>query len=103
MIDYVGYHAEQKTYILGELAYQSGKQYSINKEDYFELPRHTNLKCNAPFALEINKNQEEYQQGWVKDLIDAYGVKGLIGLTAFLVGYMRSRSVRLTNHFHSWN
>lgn len=96
LIDYVGYHAEQKTYILGELAYQSGKQYSINKEDYFELPRHTNLKCNAPFALEINKNQEEYQQGWVKDLIDAYGVKGLIGLTAFFGG-LYAQQIRKTH------
>ncbi len=99
----MGYHAEQKTYVLGELAYQSGKQYTINKEDYFELPRHTNLKCNAPFALEINKSQEEYQQRWVTDFIDAYGVKGLIGLTAFLDLYTLSRSAKHISHFHSLN
>ncbi|MDW5308802.1 hypothetical protein R7J43_21845, partial [Acinetobacter baumannii] len=51
---------------------------------------------NAPFALEINKNQEEYQQTWVKDFIDAYGVKGLIGLTAFF-GSLYAQQIRKTH------
>lgn len=83
LINYVGYHNELKTYVLGEMAYQNGKQYKINNEDYFELPKNVNLKSRAPFSLEINANQADYQNAWITDLIDAYGIKGLVALTTF--------------------
>ncbi|KAA8734887.1 DUF927 domain-containing protein [Acinetobacter qingfengensis] len=83
LINYVGYHAEHQTYVIGDIAYQAGKQFKINKEDYFELPRHVNLKCKAPFHLKINANQADYQKQWITDFIDAYQVKGLLALTAF--------------------
>ncbi|ENU92524.1 hypothetical protein F971_01506 [Acinetobacter vivianii] len=93
LINYVGYNPDQKAYVLGDLAYQNGKQYKINKEDYFELPNHTNVKCNAPFALDLNPKQSEYQKQWINDFIDAYGVKGLITLTAFF-GSLYAQQIR---------
>lgn len=93
LINYVGYHSELKTYVLGEMAYQSGKQFKINNEDYFELPKNINLKSRAPFTLDINSNQAEYQKQWTTDLIDAYGVKGLIALTTFF-GSLYAQQIR---------
>lgn len=93
LINYVGYHSELKTYVLGEMAYQSGKQFKINNEDYFELPKNINLKSRAPFTLDINANQAEYQKQWTTDLIDAYGVKGLIALTTFF-GSLYAQQIR---------
>lgn len=93
LINYVGYNSELKTYVLGDLAYQSGKQYKINSEDYFELPKKINLKSRAPFVLDINANQGDYSKQWVQDLIGAYGVKGLIALTAFF-GSLYAQQIR---------
>ena len=93
LINYVGYHSELKTYVLGELAYQSGKQFKMNNEDYFELPKNINLKSRAPFELKINANQAEYQKQWITDLIDAYGTKGLIALTVFF-GSLYAQQIR---------
>lgn len=93
IMNYVGYHAQLKTYVLGETAVQNGKIYHINDEDYFELPKNTNLKAQAPFDLSINTNKSEYQAGWIDDLIEAYGTKGLISLTAF-VGSLFAQQIR---------
>lgn len=96
LINYVGYHSELKTYVLGDLAYQNGKQFKINNEDYFELPKNINLKSRTPFTLEINSNEADYQKQWITDLIDAYGVKGLIALTAFF-GSLYAQQIRKTH------
>ncbi|WP_151710589.1 toprim domain-containing protein [Acinetobacter brisouii] len=93
LINYVGYNTELKTYVLGDLAYSEGKQFKINKEDYFELPRNINLKSRAPFTLDINSTPSDYQKQWITDLIDAYGVKGLIALTAFF-GSLYAQQIR---------
>lgn len=93
LINYVGYHNQLKTYVLGELAYQNGKQFKINSQDYFELPKNINLKSRAPFTLDINANQAEYQNAWCTDLIGAYGVKGLIALTTFF-GSLYAQQIR---------
>lgn len=93
LINYVGFHTELKTYVLGDIAYQAGKQFKINNEDYFELPKNINLKSRAPFSLEINTNQADYQNTWTTDLIDAYGVKGLIALTTFF-GSLYAQQIR---------
>ena len=93
LINYIGFHAEHKTYVLGELAYQTGKQFKINKEDYFELPNKINLKCKTPFALEINSKLSDYKKGWINDFIDAYSVRGLITLTAFF-GSLYAQQIR---------
>lgn len=93
LINYVGYHNELKTYVLGELAYQNGKQFKMNNEDYFELPKNINLKSRAPFTLDINANQTDYQNAWITDLIGAYGVKGLLALTTFF-GSLYAQQIR---------
>lgn len=83
LINYIGYHHELETYVLGDIAVQHGKTYPINADDYFALPRQINLKANVPFNLKINKEQGEYKKEWIDDLIQAYDVRGLITLTAF--------------------
>ncbi|WP_324627295.1 toprim domain-containing protein [Acinetobacter sp. MD2(2019)] len=96
LINYVGYHAAHKTYVLSDIAYQNGKQFVINKEDYFELPRNTNLKCKTPFSLNINSKLNEYDAGWINDFIGAYQVRGLIALTAFF-GSLYAQQIRKTH------
>lgn len=83
LINYVGYHKEHKTYVLSDIAVQNGRRFELNKEEYFELPKKTNLKARAPFELEINNKASEYNNAWVTDLIAAYEVRGMVALTAF--------------------
>lgn len=79
---------------------QKGKTYHINDDDYFALPRQVNLKANMPFKLKINKEQNEYKKEWVADLIQAYDVRGLVTLTAFLEVYLLNKSERCINLSH---
>lgn len=57
LINYLGYHHELETYVLGDIAVQKGKTYHINDDDYFALPRQVNLKANMPFKLKLTKNK----------------------------------------------
>ncbi len=93
LINYLGYHHELETYVLGDIAVQKGKTYHINDDDYFALPRQVNLKANMPFKLKINKEQNEYKKEWVADLIQAYDVRGLVTLTAFF-GSLFAQQIR---------
>ena len=93
LINYVGYHKEHKTYVLGDVAVQNGRRFAINKEEYFELPRKTYLKARAPFQLEINNNAGEYTNAWVADLLGAYEVRGMVALTAFF-GSLFAQQIR---------
>lgn len=93
MINYVGYHAELKTYLLGDIAIQNGRLFERNKEEYFELPQHTNIKAKTPFDLTINTAASDYKISWIDDLIGAYGIKGLICLTAFF-GSLFAQQIR---------
>ncbi|PWB14207.1 hypothetical protein DCO44_09855 [Acinetobacter sp. AM] len=93
LINYVGYHKEHQTYVLCDIAVQNGRRFAINKEEYFELPRKINLKARAPFPLEINNNASDYTDAWVKDLLDAYDVRGMVALTAFF-GSLFAQQIR---------
>ena len=93
LINYVGYHKEHQTYVLCDIAVQNGRRFKINKEEYFELPRKTNLKARAPFQLEINNNASDYTDAWVKDLLDTYDVRGMVALTAFF-GSLFAQQIR---------
>lgn len=93
LINYVGYHKEHQTYVLCDIAVQNGRRFRINKEEYFELPRKINLKARAPFPLEINNNASDYTDAWVKDLLDAYDVRGMVALTAFF-GSLFAQQIR---------
>ena len=93
LINYVGYHKEHKTYVLGDVAVQNGRRFDINKEDFFELPRKTNLKARAPFQLDINSNLGDYTHSWVTDLLDSYDVRGMVALTAFF-GSLFAQQIR---------
>lgn len=93
LINYVGYHKEHKTYVLGDVAIHNGRRFSINKEEYFELPKKINLKARAPFQLEINSKKGEYTNAWVTDLLDAYDVRGMVALTAFF-GSLFAQQIR---------
>ena len=93
LINYVGYHKDHKTYVLGDVAIQNGRRFAINKEDYFELPRKVNLKARAPFQLDVNSKKGEYTNAWVTDLLDAYDVRGMVALTAFF-GSLFAQQIR---------
>lgn len=93
MMNYVGYNAPLQTYVLGDTAVHKGKIYLINDEDYFELPKSTNLKAQAPFDLHINYDKSHYKAQWIDHLINAYGSKGLIALTAFF-GSLFAQQIR---------
>lgn len=93
LINYVGYHAEHKAYVLGDITVHGGRIFPINKDDYFELPGQINLKARPPFSVDINASLGEYNAAWIDDYITAFNTRGLIALSAFF-GSLFAQQIR---------
>lgn len=79
-IDFIGYSAKHKAWILGDLAVHDGEVIETNAEDYFELGR-TGLKTlQRSIKLDINTDPSTYNRDWVGHLWRAYGPKGFVAL-----------------------
>lgn len=87
-IDYIGYSKKHSAYIFNKLAFQNGKVYRLNTDDYFELPRQTNVKslmANS-FKLNITDQPPEQPVAWLDDIVTAWGTKGLLAFSGFMGG-----------------
>jgi hypothetical protein len=79
-IDFVGYSAKHKAWVLGDLAVHDGEVIETNAEDYFELGR-TGLKTlQRSIKLDLNTDPSTYNREWVGNLWRAYGAKGIVAL-----------------------
>ncbi|MEC7119753.1 MAG: hypothetical protein VXW65_07610, partial [Pseudomonadota bacterium] len=97
-IDYIGYSKAHNAYIFNQLAFQHGKVYRLNADDYFELPRQTNIKtlmANS-FKLHIADRPPEQPSTWLRDIVAAWGAKGLLALAGFM-GSLFAEQIR-TKH-----
>jgi energy-coupling factor transporter ATP-binding protein EcfA2 len=85
-IDYVGYSKKHSAYIFNKLAFQNGRVFTLNADDYFELPKQTNLKSLMAGSLKLNIADQPPEQpvSWVNELFDAWGAKGLLALSGFM-------------------
>jgi len=80
-VDFIGYSAKHKAYILGDLAVSDGNVVEANEDDYFEIGR-TGLKTlQRSIKLDLNTDPSTYNREWVGHLWRAYGAKGLVALT----------------------
>lgn len=84
-LDFTGYSLEHKAYVYGKLAVKDGNVFKINDEDYFELGKY-NLKLASKSEITKNEyNPEKLDTSWLDPFIKAYGNKGLVCLTYFVV------------------
>lgn len=92
-VDFIGYSAAHKTYILGKVAVRDGAVHEANKEDYFDFDKLSIKSLQKSIALQVNTDREEYDRAWQKHLWLAFGAKGYIAL-AFWFGSLFAEQVR---------
>jgi hypothetical protein len=92
-VDFAGYSAAHRAYILGDLAVHDGRVVPINDEDYFELGRISLKSLNQSVALRINPAAGEYTDAWVQHLWQAFGAKGIVAL-AYWFGALFAEQIR---------
>lgn len=93
-IDFIGYSKEHGAYVFGDLAVAGGKLHKINSEDYFELGHRLQLKTlSQSVALHLNPNRKDYHTEWTRQLLGAFGVKGVVAL-AFWLGSLLAEQIR---------
>lgn len=62
-IDFIGYSAAHKTYILGKVAVREGQIHEANKEGYSELNKLSIKSLQKSTKLHVNTDREAYQRG----------------------------------------
>ncbi|MCW8199274.1 bifunctional DNA primase/helicase [Verminephrobacter aporrectodeae subsp. tuberculatae] len=92
-VDYIGYSATHKAYILGKVAVRNGQLHETNAEDYFDFDKLAIKSLQKSIGLGINTRTEEYERGWIGHLWNAFGAKGYIAL-AYWVGSLFAEQVR---------
>ena len=93
-VDFIGYSAQHKTYILGKVAVRDGKVVELNKEDYFDLDNLSVKTLQKSIHLRINTDRNEYDRSdWVRHLWTAFGAKGFIAL-AYWFGSLFAEQIR---------
>lgn len=81
-VDFIGYSAPHKTYILGQVAVREGQIIEANAEDYFDLDKLSIKTLQKSIRLAINTDAQDYDRSdWVRHLWSAFGAKGFIALT----------------------
>lgn len=92
-IDFIGYTREHGCYVLGDLAVKDGQVYTLNEEDFFELPKLSIKSLNQSIGLVINRDREEYRRDWLQMLWECFGAKGMVAL-AFWFGSLFAEQIR---------
>lgn len=92
-IDYIGYAATHKAYILGKVAVREGEIHEANAEDYFDFSRLSIKSLQKSINLQINTDREAYDRSWVVHLWTAFGAKGFVAL-AFWFASLFAEQIR---------
>jgi energy-coupling factor transporter ATP-binding protein EcfA2 len=93
-VDFVGYSATHKTYLLGPVAVHGGQLLEPNAEDYFEVPPRLSIKTlQRSVHMHINTNPDDYQRDWFNHVWTAFGAKGAVAL-AYWYGSLFAEQVR---------
>ncbi|RLV60409.1 bifunctional DNA primase/helicase [Parashewanella curva] len=91
-IDFIGYSKEHQCYIFDDIAVKQGRLYSLNDEDYFDIPP-LSIKSIYSLKLKINSNLEQFGTTWINLLWQAFNTKGIIAL-AFWFGSLFAEQIR---------
>lgn len=92
-VDFIGYSASHKAYILGKVAVRDGQIHEANAEDYFDFDALAIKTLQKSIALQVNTDREAYDRGWVEHLWNAFGAKGYIAL-AYWFGSLFAEQIR---------
>lgn len=82
-INFTGYSAQHKAWVLGDIAVRDGKVISQNRENYFDLGRDAVKRRSNQNLLEITYDPDKLQFDWLADIWTAWGPKGLIAFAFF--------------------
>ena len=75
-IDYVGYHEPLNAYIFDKIAIHKGKVITLNKDDYFQIGRHS-IKTTLSRSFRLSTTIKD---DWFLDFKAAFGAKGMVAL-----------------------
>lgn len=92
-VDFVGYSAPHKTYILGKVAVSNGQVIDANAEDYFDIDRLSIKSLQKSIRLEVNTDRAAYDTAWMPHLWNAFGAKGIVAL-AYWFGSLFAEQIR---------
>ena len=79
-VDFVGYSAQHKTYLLGDYAVHDGAVLEANEEDYFEIGKLSIKSLQRSIHLHINRDAEAQDRSWPQHLWSAFGAPGYVAL-----------------------
>lgn len=79
-VDFVGYSAAHKTYLLGEHAVHDGQVLTANEEDYFEVGKLSIKSLQRSIQLRISQDAEAQDKRWPQHLWAAFGAPGYVAL-----------------------
>lgn len=84
-IPFTGYSEAHNAWVFGDLAVRDGRLVQINSEKYFDFGKAA-VKLRTPERiLSINYNPDRRDFPWMKDLWDAWNVRGLATLSFFVM------------------
>lgn len=92
-VDFIGYSAAHKVYLLGGMAVANGELVEANAEDYFEVQRLAIKSLQRSIRLNVNTDRDAYDRTWFNHLWQAFGPKGVVAL-AFWFGTLFAEQVR---------
>lgn len=92
-VDFIGYSAQHKTYLLGKVAVREGVVHEANAEDYFDFEKLSIKSLQKSIQLQVNTDREHHDRAWQRHLWAAFGAKGYIAL-AFWFGSLFAEQVR---------
>lgn len=90
-IDFLGYSEEFEAYIFNDIAIQNGEIYTPNSYGFFELPHDIYVK--STFNITGFSPSLQYQNEWLNDYLDVFGVKG-ITILAYWLGSLFAEQIR---------
>ena len=92
-VDYIGYSAAHKTYLLGNYAVHGGQVLEANSEDYFEIGKLSIKSLQKSIALQISTDRETQDKTWPVHLWNAFGPQGYVAL-AYWIGSLFAEQIR---------
>lgn len=92
-VDFVGYSAKHKTYLLEKVAIHEGVVVEANEEDYFQVGRFNVKSLQRSIHMQINKNTAEIDKSWPGHIWAAFGAPGYVAL-AYWVASLFAGQIR---------
>ncbi|MBG6118793.1 hypothetical protein IWY39_002597 [Sphingobium sp. JAI105] len=86
-IPFTGYSAPHRAWLFGDFAVREGRVERINTENYFDFGKQA-VKLRSPEKLlDIHYDPDQIKFDWVDDIWTAFGPKGLITLSFFVMSF----------------